>query len=222
MKPVNKTKALFIGLIIIGTVSISIAQNITVPIATGTKMIFAPKPLKTKPATQTEFKAGAGIYGSLVLPKPLKEYSRKIHAYDLERYKITGKYTDYLLLRADPVDQDPNQRTWQGITIYLKAADLEKNSIDFEIMPSDSASTFFGTPFCEELANGSVMYPYFGKKIEIKISLLMPSKDFNPDQVVLSANITIDYSTADYQSLNEWKARCIKINENVQLINKQP
>lgn len=186
------------------------------------KMAFSSQPFYKKTVEQHMFKMGSSIYCRLTLDKPLKSYSQKIHQYELDKFKISGIYTDFVAFQICPVGEDPTRRSNVEIKLYLKPVDLEKSTIDFDIMPSSNdASTFFGNFFYEELASSSAMYSYFGKKIEININLVEPSKNYDLPVQINVGSIIIDHTDTNYENLAEWKEQCGIIGDSIQsLYNK--
>ncbi|MEO5946790.1 MAG: hypothetical protein ABIP79_08240 [Chitinophagaceae bacterium] len=180
------------------------------------KISFAATPFSANTPLQVEFKVGSPIYGRIKLDKPLKNYSRKLGAYELEKFGVESIYSDYIVFEVDPIDASP-ERGHSQITLYLKPGDLAKNTIDFDVMPEkNAASTFFGTGFYSELADGKDLYNYFGKKIEMKISIAEESKNSNPEVKTILGSLIMDYSDSDYRSISDLSTACKEIENNIQ------
>lgn len=158
---------------------------------------FSSKPFSKNGPIETEFKPNGPIYGQLKFTKAIKNYCKKLDAYDLSDKGVDGKYSHSLVFEIDGVNADLNNSHTQ-VTLYLKTSDLEKNTIDFDVLPDeDEASTFFGSGFYNGLTKGGDLYNYHGKKTEMVIRLVDDEKG---TKTVLGSLI-MDYTASDYSSL---------------------
>ncbi len=186
----------------------SVAQN---------KIIYASQPFSTNPTEQKEFKANSPIYGRVVLDKPLKEYC-----------KLASKHLDNVpsnfarligLAPENQYDEEGNEKYDKTLVItydlYLTFADLEKNYIDFDVMPTVADAT-------SEYSSGLAFYRSFadqetetGKKSHFGIRLFPEYNESNAQIVGLTAtgDFYIDYTASNYETVEQWANQCRKAQE---------
>lgn len=194
---------------------------------------FSTKPFPSNEVTN-EFKWGNTIYGKLTTEMPLKTYAKKLDDYDLMEITEKEKYSSFISFYVCPVTEVMGQRSWKEIKLVLTPEQLEKNTIDFDIMPSKTeASSFFKTGFYAELAkSGLISYDASagiskGERTEFDIYLFERPKKMSEDTdgkrvfnfgVYLHlGQLTIDYtSVKDTRDVMDWSSISQEIMENIQ------
>lgn len=200
---------------------------------------FSAKPLSANAEIAPEFKWGTGIYAKLTAEKPLKEYAKKFDDYDLMEMADKQTYSSYISFYVCPKTEIMGQRSWKEIKLVLTSEQLEKNTIEFDVMPlKTDASSFFKTGFYAELAKSSLIQynssegTSKGEKTEFDIYLFerpTTNKDnvdskriFNFGVYLHLGQLTIDYSTVkDTREVMDWSAKCQEIMETIQSKYKQ-
>src|ERR1700741_1539860 len=137
MKMIDHTKKILLTAAMIGSQLLSVAQDGT------NKIVFASKPFSTNPTPQTEFKANTPIYGRVILDKPLKDYCKNPSKH---MSNVPSNYARFIGIAPEPQNDEEGNEKYDpliGITyeMYLSFADLEKNYIDFDVMPKTEEAT---------------------------------------------------------------------------------
>lgn len=166
------------------------------------KIVFANKPFSSNPSPISEFKHSTGIYGRLILEKPLGDYA--INKANLKEQitlhfnfllKLEGVYTDFF--------------KENGI-IILTEKDLAKKEIDFDITPSKGTgtSTYFDD---KEMYSGVVSGGLGDAPVEYKLVLdelenANYPKVFN---IEAAGKFTVDYTSSSSDSQLDWRNQCL-------------
>jgi hypothetical protein len=201
-----------------------------------TTIEFGSKPFSTNPKTEKEFKFGAPIYGKLTTSNPLKNYAKALDDYEIKDYGVSGVYSHYISFCVCPSDEDMDRRTSYQIEIFLTKEQLENNTINFDVMPSEEeASSIFKNGFDSELAkNNLVEYDpetgnSVGKKREFDIYLferetkLSEENGFkngilinNTGVYISLGKLIVDYSAiTDSRDIMAWVDGYKLIQENI-------
>lgn len=198
-------KSLFTAFAIALMMKAGFAQN---------KIIYSSSPFTDSTVPEKEFKANTPIYGRILLDKPLKQYCSDPE----KKYgNVPSGYMRLIGITPDNKrDEDGNDvydetliMTYQ---LYLTAQDLEKNYIDFDVMPSlaDATSpyadwTSFYYSFAKEDLN-------LGKKLHFGIKLYKEYNQSNADIMELDADgdLYIDYSASTPATQRQWFDQCKK------------
>ncbi len=183
----------------------SVAQN---------KMVFSSKPFSQGGTEQTEFKAGTPIYGRIILDKPLKSYCKN-PAKRLDN--VPQNYARLISIkpvtRRDDSDSEDSFDEVLGIDykMFLSFADLEKNYIDFDIMPTGAEAT-------SEFTDGHTAFFWayaspdmaIGKKSHFAIKLYSEANESNAQIFDLKSlgEFYIDYTASTAESQEKWYAQC--------------
>jgi hypothetical protein len=204
----NKKIAKTILVALIGILSSLTAQN---------KIIFSDKPFAGGGTEKTEFTAGTPIYARIVLDKPLKDYCKNPGK---KLDNVPTGYSRKLCLQPTKFDLNYDavydEILQTNCNVLLTMADLEKNYIDFDVMPASGAAT---TPYEDWVA------PYMsfaasdlelGKKSHFAIKVYSEYNESNSEITDLKAigDLYIDYTTATSASQEAWYTQCKKAHES--------
>lgn len=187
------------------------------------KIVFSSKPFAQGGTEEKEFKAGAPIYGRVILDKPLKDYCNDP---DKKLDNVPNNFVRGICLIPENAYNEEGNQVYDEVTRistikYLKASELNNAYVDFDIMPTMEAATSvysscmgFGFIFAE---NGMEV----GKKKHYGIMLYSEYNESNNAMVPLSAtgDLYIDYTSATSTIINNWwelaKKACEGAEKNV-------
>ena len=213
MKMIDHTKKILLTAAMIGSQLLSVAQDGT------NKIVFASKPFSTNPTPQTEFKANTPIYGRVILDKPLKDYCKNPSKH---MSNVPSNYARFIGIAPEPQNDEEGNEKYDpliGITyeMYLSFADLEKNYIDFDVMPKTEEAT-------SEYSSGLAFYRSFAdegtdvvnKKCHYGIKLYTEFNESNAEIMGLKAtgDLYVDFTNSNSTTQEQWSAQCRKAQES--------
>jgi hypothetical protein len=182
------------------------------------KIVFSSKPFSQGGTAEKEFKAGAPIYGRVILDKPLKDYCN-----DSEKKldNVPNTFARQICFIPEPVYNEAGDEVYDEVTRistikYLKSSELNNSFVDFDVMPTleNAASVYsscmgFGYIFAE---NGMEV----GKKKHYGIMFYSEYNQSNANMIPLNATgeLYIDYTAATSSTINNWFEQSRKACEN--------
>ncbi len=181
------------------------------------KIIFSDKPFAGGGTEKTEFKAGEPIYARIMLEKPLKEYCKNPSK---KMDNVPDGYSRKLCLQPTKFDLNYDEVYDEILStncnVLLTMADLEKNYIDFDVMPVAGEAT---TPYEDWVA------PYMsfaapdlelGKKSHFAIKVYSEYNESNSEITDMKAigDLYIDYAMATSATQEAWYNQSKKAHES--------
>lgn len=186
------------------------AVNNAAKVGSKFKMVFSSKPFAKGGTEQTEFKVGTPIYGRILLPKALKEYNA--NPTKKSDNVPSGFFKSIALLPVNGGDFDEPGFP-SDFTMFLTAADLEKNYIDFDVMPTEQdAKSPYDWDMAFYRAYANTMHADTRKKhFAIKNQQISGNSSFT--DIDVQGDFYIEYDGSTSTALETWANTCEKAHK---------